>query len=85
VPDAQKRHAIRRLTGKLALYAVRIERIQGGRVVGINDVNDIVADVPLPLQLLRIVLGVRQHRAHVIHNFVTGVNRVVALLARHVS
>lgn len=64
---------------KVALDARRRE----ARVVRLEEdhADDVVADVPLPLQLLRIVLLVRQLRAHVEHDFdgpPAGVHRVQA-------
>lgn len=73
------------LTRKLDSYAVRIECVYGWWIVRVYDVNNIVTNVSLSLQLLRIVFRIRQHRANVIHNFVTCINRVETFLARHIS
>lgn len=74
-----------RLTGKLTFDAVRVESVYGVRVIRVNDVNDIVTDVSLSLQLLRVVLRIGQHRTHVVHHFVSRVHRIITFVASHVA
>lgn len=74
-----------RLTGKLTFDAVWVESVYGVRVIRVNDVNDIVTDVSLSLQLLRVVLRIGKHRTHMVHHFVSRVHRIITFVASHVA
>lgn len=55
---------------------------EGGVALLEDDGHDVVADVPLALQLLRVVLRVGQQRGHVEHDLLLAEHFVDALFAR---
>jgi hypothetical protein len=59
---------------------------QVGRVaVGEDEHDDVVAEVPLPLELLAVLVVVGQVRRHVEHHFIVFPRRVHAVRARRID